>query len=93
MAYERKPGEFSLNKNDKGDNPKRPDYRGDGVDLNGNPIEIAAWIKDGPKGKWMSCTMKPKEAKQQSAPRGNSVADMESDIPFSPLRKVESSLL
>lgn len=68
MAYQRKPGEFSMNKNDKGDNPKRPDYRGEGLDLNGNPVEIAAWIKEGPKGKWMACTMKPHRDAAQSAP-------------------------
>jgi len=58
MAYEHKPGSFSLFKNDKGDNDKRPDYRGDGLDLEGNPIEVAAWIKEGKKGKFMSCTIK-----------------------------------
>lgn len=88
MAYERKPGEFSMNKNDKGDNPKRPDYRGDGIDLNGQPVEIAGWIKDGPKGKWMSCTMKPKQARPapnevtpEAKPAGK-FDDMEDDIPF-----------
>ena len=32
MAYEHKPGSFSLFKNDKGDNEKRPDYTGEGMD-------------------------------------------------------------
>lgn len=87
MAYVRKPGEFSMNKNDKGDNPKRPDYRGDGIDLNGEPIEVAGWIKDGPKGKWMSCTMKPKQATESKpAPtpqrEPGKFDDMEDDIPF-----------
>lgn len=91
MAYERKPGEFSLNKNDKGDNPNRPDYRGEGLDLQGNPVEIACWIKEGKNGKWMACSMKPHRdalpKKQASGGRDDS------DIPFSQLRKMESSLL
>lgn len=94
MAYEHKPGSFSLFKNDKGDNDKRPDYRGDGLDLNGNPIEVAAWIKEGKKGKFMSCTIKlqGESTKNQlgTVSRGGKV---DSDVPFSPLRKVESSLL
>jgi hypothetical protein len=92
MAYERKPGEFSLNKNDKGDNPKRPDYRGEGLDLNGQPIEISAWVKDGPKGKWLSATMKPKgERKAPTKTGGGPFSDMADDIPFSPIRKLEAS--
>jgi hypothetical protein len=58
MAYENKPGDFALFKNDKGDNEKRPDYKGGGLDLNGNDVEIACWIKEGKKGKFMSCKMK-----------------------------------
>jgi hypothetical protein len=82
MAYEPKPGSFTLFKNDKGDNANRPDYRGDGLDLNGNPVEVAAWIKE---GKFMSCTFKLKEdrmtATQIQAARKNS-ADIDSDVPF-----------
>lgn len=62
MAYEHKPGSFSLFKNDKGDNDKRPDYRGTGKDLDGNAIEIAGWIKQGEKGKFMACLFKRKAA-------------------------------
>ena len=76
MAYENKPGEFALFKNDKGDNPKRPDYRGDGLDLQGNPLEIACWIKEGKKGKFMSCTMKPAQG-TRAKPK-----DDDSNVPF-----------
>ena len=76
MAYEQKPGDFVLFKNDKGDNPKRPDYRGDGIDLNGNPLEIACWIKEGKKGKFMSCTMK---AQSQQKSRNE---DDGGEVPF-----------
>jgi len=82
MAYEQKPGQFVLFKNDKAGNDKRPDYRGDGLDLNGNPIEVAAWIKEGKKGKFMSCTIKPKEAKGTEKKPSGRFDDMESDVPF-----------
>ena len=73
MAYEQKPGEFALFKNDKGDNDKRPDYRGDGMDLDGNPIEVAAWIREGAKGKFMSCKIKLKEAKRHPNERAGTL--------------------
>lgn len=56
-----------LFKNDKGDNPSRPDYRGD-LMVDGQPYELAAWIKDGARGKFMSLSVKPKD-EQRQAPR------------------------
>jgi len=98
MAYENKPGEFALFKNDKEGNEKRPDYRGDGIDLEGNAIEVAAWIKQGKNGKFMSCRFKPKEAKRHPNERAGTLqhkggGKVDEDVPFAPLRKVESSLL
>ena len=82
MAYELKPGQFALFKNDKGDNASRPDYRGDGMDLAGNPIEVAAWLKEGAKGKFMSCSIKMKQGKPEATkPAPKQVVDDES-IPF-----------
>lgn len=71
MPYEHKPGSFSLFKNDKAGNEKRPDYRGSGKDLDGREIEVAAWLRDGKDGaRWLSCTVKLKEARpaQQEPP-------------------------
>lgn len=78
MAFEHKPGSFSLFKVDKQGNEKRPDYSGPGKDLTGQEIEVAAWLRDGGKGKFMSCTFKIKDAK----PKGGHPKDIESDIPF-----------
>lgn len=80
MAFEHKPGSFTLFKNDKGDNEKRPDYRGEGLDLNGKTIEVAAWIKEGKKGKFMSCTIKP----HGDLPAKGTVdaVKTDSDVPF-----------
>ena len=67
MAYEPKDGSGALFKNDKGDNPARPDYRGD-IMLGGKVYEISGWIKplasDASK-KFMSLSGKPKEQRQE----------------------------
>jgi hypothetical protein len=86
MAYEHKDGSGALFKNTKKEKDTHPDYRGE-LMLNGVLLEVAAWIKDGAKGKYMSISAKPKTEKLPSMapakvePRG-SVADMADDIPF-----------
>ena len=73
-----------LFKNDKeGGNPKWPDYKGQ-CEIDGAQFWLAAWIKEGKKGKFMSIVFKPKEdvekkaeAKPSSQP---SFDDM--DVPF-----------
>lgn len=84
MAFEHKPGSFSLFKNDQKGNDRAPGYRGNGMDLDGNMIEIAAWVKDGSKGKFFSCQIKRKEEspRQTSAPAPQSSAELEDDLPF-----------
>ena len=67
MAYQPKEGSGALFKNDKGDNPARPDYRGD-VMVGGVVYELSAWIKplagDASK-KFMSLSAKPKQQQAQ----------------------------
>ena len=85
MAYEPKPGSFSLFKNDRKEKDSHPDYKGDGQDLEGNPIWVSAWLKDGKNGKFMSCSMTHKEQQGGSASagtnKGSSFQD-DSDLPF-----------
>lgn len=89
MAFEHKPGSFSLFKNDKGGNDQRPDYRGEGKDLDGNAIELAAWIRrvEG-KTPFMACTFKlkgepaAKPAAKPAAQSDGGIAGMDDDIPF-----------
>lgn len=94
MAYEPKDGSGALFKNDKGDNPARPDYRGD-VMVGGVVYELSAWIKplasDASK-RFMSLSAKPKQGQQapqrQAAPsrqqprqqRGGGFDDFEGDL-------------
>jgi hypothetical protein len=83
MAYEPKPGQFTLFKNDRKEKDSHPDYKGDGMDLDGNPVWVSAWIKSGNKGKFMSCSMQPKEAaKPASKPAARSGGSADDDIPF-----------
>jgi len=72
-----------LFRNDKGDNPKRPDYRGS-MNWNGEERWISAWIKDGKNGKFMSISVGDlKEQKQDSGFKEPPPADdFDSDIQF-----------
>lgn len=87
MAYTPKENTGSLFKNDKGENPARPDYRGDCM-VNGELMEIAAWIKPLPSDeskRYMSLSFKPKEQRQEAPKKpsgGGSRAKSDDDIPF-----------
>ena len=81
MAYEAKPGTFSLSKNQNKLKETHPDYSGDGKDMDGNEIYVSAWLKDGKNGKFMSCSFKPKEAKKSAPAPASDFDDLES-APF-----------
>lgn len=74
-----------LFKNDKGDNEKRPDYKGS-AEIEGVHYWVSSWIRDGAKGKFMSMKYEKKEqqptgskpAPQQGAP----APDFDDDLPF-----------
>lgn len=66
MAYEKKAGEVSLFKNNYKDNERKPDYKGSGLDINGNPIKVAAWVRQTRNGEqFFSLKI---ERDEQSAP-------------------------
>jgi hypothetical protein len=61
MAFELKEGQGTFFRNElKEEGSKQPDYRGE-LMFDGTLCEIAGWIKEGKKGKWMSLSVKPKE--------------------------------
>ena len=68
MAFELKDGQGSFFKNDKEGNDKRPDYRGE-FKLDGTFYKISGWIKDGPRGKWMSLSVEPKDDAKSAKPK------------------------
>ena len=77
MTYEHKDGTGTLFPNDKGDNHRRPDYRGE-AKIDGKLIEIAGWKKQGNKGPYLSLSFKLKGQKEQEGGK----ADFDDDIPF-----------
>lgn len=87
MSYVQKEGQGSLFRNDKSGNESRPDYRGS-ITVNGVEYELAAWIKEGNKGKFMSISAKPKQDRPQQESRrqppkpASGFDDMDDDIPF-----------
>ena len=76
---------FTLFKNDKNGNEKAPDYSGK-INVNGKDMQIAAWIREGKKGKFMSGKIsefqnKTAEVKKQLEPQSFDAFD-DQDIPF-----------
>ena len=62
MAFEQKPGTGTLFKTDK-KSDKHPDYRGKILDQNGKEWALAAWVKEGKKGNFLSLKMDEPRAK------------------------------
>ncbi len=88
MAYEPKPGSFSLFKNDRKEKDTHPDYKGDGLDLDGNAVWVSAWLKKGAKGTFLSCSIQPKQERiaksglRQEPPKDARDDDFKDSIPF-----------
>jgi uncharacterized protein (DUF736 family) len=73
-----------LFKNDRKETDKHPDYQGS-INVGGQEFWLSAWIKTGQKGKFMSLSVKAKEASRAPAgarkPNKQDEVDM-GDIPF-----------
>ena len=73
-----------LFKNQRKESDKHADYTGN-VNVGGVEYWLSAWIKEGKSGKFMSLSVKPKEAQQSISERAMPKArnaDMDDDIPF-----------
>lgn len=71
---------FTLFRNDKQGNEKRPDYTGK-INIDGTEYRLSAWIKDGQKGKFMSGSVEPFQDRQtKPVPQDDPFAD--EDLPF-----------
>jgi hypothetical protein len=78
-----------LFKNDKGDNEKRPDYKGS-AEIEGVQYWVSSWIRDGAKGKFMSMKYERKEQQTAAAPQvakpapvaSSGYGAIDSDVPF-----------
>ena len=83
--FEQRDGTGTLfnNREAKGDNERAPDYKGS-IMVNGQDFWLSAWIKEGQKGKFMSLSVQPKEAKAPAKPARQSRPSRDEDesIPF-----------
>lgn len=71
-TYQMKDMSISLFPNDKGDNPKRPDMRGDAL-IDGTEYKVSAWWRDTKTGqKMLSCKVELPRDKQASEPQAPS---------------------
>lgn len=80
MSYEHKMGNGSLFKNTNKTNDNQPDYSGSIKLQDGKDQQIAAWIKEGAKGKFFSIKLSDPYVK----PESNSVETSQNsdDLPF-----------
>jgi len=78
--YTPQPNTFTLFANDKGDNPKRPDYRGDIILPDGTKMRLSAWIRESRNGerKFLSGKVEPMN---ESRP-ANAFEPQADDFPF-----------
>jgi hypothetical protein len=60
------------------ENEKAPAYKGK-INVDGKDYELAAWIREGKNGKFMS--LKVQEPRQKQAPQKD-FDDMEDDVPW-----------
>jgi len=77
MSYTPQPNTFTLFVNDKGDNPKRPDYRGDAVLPDGTKIRLSGWIKESNGKRFISGKVEPIDQKAKE-----SMEHQAHDLPF-----------
>lgn len=74
MAYEQRDNSGILFKNNRKEDPKHADYRGNAT-IDGVEYWMNAWLKDGKNGKFMSFSFKPKQPRHVAD-------DMNDEIPF-----------
>ena len=84
MAYDNT-NRWTLNKNARKEQDNHPDYKG-AINVNGVDYWLDGWIKDGANGKFISGSIKAKDAQQgaANAQREQPVGfdDDDSDVPF-----------
>jgi uncharacterized protein (DUF736 family) len=78
MSYEHKNGNGSLFKNTNKTSENQPDYSGSIKLQDGTNQQIAAWVKEGAKGKFFSIKLSDPYVKPETA----QVADASDDLPF-----------
>ena len=77
MSYTPQPNTFTLFANNKGDNPKRPDYRGDVVLPDGTKMRLSGWVKESNGKRFISGKVEPIDQKAKE-----SMEHQAHDLPF-----------
>lgn len=85
MAYDNT-NRWTLNKNDRKEKDTHPDYKGS-LNVDGVDYWLDGWIKDSANGKFISGSIKPKDAvtggSQQARPQPAAFdTDLDDDVPF-----------
>ena len=78
MSYEHKNGNGSLFKNTNKTSENQPDYSGSIKLQDGTDQQIAAWVKEGAKGKFFSIKLSDPYVKPETA----QIANSSDDLPF-----------
>jgi len=82
MAYELKEGQGSLFKNERREKDTHPNLQGT-ILVAGVEYWINGWTKEGAKGRWISLSVKPKEAAKPAAKAQKPADDFDEDsVPF-----------
>lgn len=82
MAYDNT-NRWTLNRNDRKETARHPDYKGS-LNVDGVDYWIDGWVKDGANGKFISGTLKPKEARTPDGSQGAPMSreELDDDVPF-----------
>ena len=59
MAFDHRPGQFTMFVNDNRTGDNHPHFKGRGKLPDGTPMEIAAWAKEGQRGTYFSIQISP----------------------------------
>lgn len=85
MSYEQRDNSGTLGKNERREKDTHPEYSGQCV-INGQPMWISAWVKEGRNGKFFSLSFRPKQARQIQGAVAHKEPDRgfddDSSIPF-----------
>ena len=79
---EKKDNSGVLFKNDKIENERSPNYKGN-ITVDGKDYWLSAWVKEGKSGKFMGLAVSPKEEyKPKTSERSKTTNFDDSDLPF-----------
>jgi hypothetical protein len=83
MAFEQRDNSGALFPNDRKEQDNHPDRTGTAM-IGGVEYWVNGWIKEGAKGRFLSMSFKPKDAKPASKPQRQErgAAGLENDIPW-----------